>query len=83
MLKAGRKHFALEAEELRSVRKNDWRKAAMAELLQAETTVRRDWIADRLAPGTRSGCCRLIKENPGRTEEKSRVEKSGDGDSEG
>jgi len=61
LLKAGRKHFALEAEELRPVRKNDWRKAVMAELIQAETTVRLDWIADRLAMGTRSGCCRLIR----------------------
>ena len=61
LLKAGRKHFALEAEELRSVRKNDWRKAVMAELIQEETTVRLNWIADRLAMGTRSGCCRLIR----------------------
>jgi len=33
----------------------------MAELIQAEITVRLDWIADRLAMGTRSGCCRLIR----------------------
>ncbi len=59
-LKAGLKHFGVDQDELQRTRKNDPRKALIAELIHAKTPVRLDWISASLGMGARSGCCRLI-----------------------
>jgi hypothetical protein len=61
LLAAGLQVLGVDAEGLRGARCNDWRKGLLAEALQAETTVKLDWIRDRLAMGDRSYCCRLIR----------------------
>ena len=60
ILAAGLKHFGLRLEELKQGRKGDPRKILLAGLIQAETTVRLDWITEHLRMGTRAACCRLI-----------------------
>ncbi len=60
LLAAGLEHFGLSLEELQRCRKGDPRKILLAGLIQAETTVRLDWITEQLRMGTRSACCRLI-----------------------
>jgi len=59
-LKAGLKHFDVDLDELKRARKNDPRKALIAELIHSKTQVRLDWISAALGMGVRSGCCRLI-----------------------
>jgi putative transposase len=61
LLAAGLQVLGLDAEGLRGARCNDWRKGLLAEVLQAETTMKLDWIRDRLVMGDRSYCCRLIR----------------------
>ena len=58
---AGLKVFGMGLEELREKAKGDWRKALLAEMVHARTTMRLDWIVERLRMGTRAGVCRLIK----------------------
>ena len=65
ILRAGLEHFGVRREELRSAAKADWRKGLVAALIQKETTVRLDWISQRLNMGDRFSCCRTI----GRTRE--------------
>jgi len=60
LLAAGLRHFQLEQEELKVARKSDTRKCLLADILQAQTSVRLDWISAQLGMGTRSGCCKLI-----------------------
>lgn len=57
---AGLEHFAVSSEQLRSAPKADWRKGLVAALIQKETTVRVDWISQRLSMGERAYCCRTI-----------------------
>jgi hypothetical protein len=61
LLAAGLRVLEVDAEGLRGSPCNDWRKGLLAEVLQAETTMKLDWIRDRLAMGDRSYCCRLIR----------------------
>ena len=60
LLEAGLRHFQLKQEELKAAAKSDTRKCLLAEMIQAHTSVRLDWINEQLGMGTRSGCCRLI-----------------------
>lgn len=60
LLASGLRHFQLGQEELKATRKSDMRKCLLADLIQAQTSVRLDWIAEQLGMGTRAGCCRLI-----------------------
>ena len=62
LIRAGLEHFAMDAEELKRVRKGDWRKGLLAAMIQGETTMRLDWISEQLSTGTRSGTCRLASE---------------------
>lgn len=61
LLKAGMEYFKLDATQLRQARKSDLRKGQLAEIIQAETTVKLDWISERIGMGTRSGCCKTIR----------------------
>ena len=61
ILQAGLEHFGVSREELRSAAKADWRKGLVASLIQKETTVRLDWISQKLSMGERSSCCRTIR----------------------
>ena len=61
LLDAGFRVLRVDAEILRIEPCNDWRKGLLAELLQAETTVKLDWIRENLRMGDRSYCCRLIR----------------------
>ena len=61
ILRVGPEHFGVSREELRSTAKGDWRKGLLAALIQKETTVRLDWIRQRLGMGERSYCCRAIR----------------------
>jgi REP element-mobilizing transposase RayT len=61
LIKAGLKYYQTTILELRHARKSDPRKALLAEIIQAETCVRLDWISAELRMGTRAGCCRLIR----------------------
>ena len=61
ILEAGLEHFGVRREELRSAAKADRRKGLVAALIQKETTVRVDWISQRLSMGERSYCCRTIR----------------------
>ena len=60
LLAVGLRHFQVEQEELKAAGKSDTRKCLLAEIIQAQTSVRLDWINGQLGMGTRSGCCRLI-----------------------
>jgi len=60
LLAAGLQYFQVGQEELKGARKSDVRKCLLAEIIQAQTSVRLDWINGQLGMGTRSGCCRLI-----------------------
>jgi putative transposase len=62
ILQAGLEHFGVSREELRGAAKGDWRKGLVAALIQKETTVRLDWIRQRLGMGERSSCCRTIRQ---------------------
>ena len=69
---AGLEVLGIGLEELRAEAKGDWRKGLVAEIVQARTTVRLDWIGERLGMGTRAGICRAVKaarERLGRDEE--------------
>lgn len=57
ILQVGQAHFQTTRSELRGGRKNDWMKCLLAELVQAETTMRLDWISEELGMGSRSWCC--------------------------
>jgi hypothetical protein len=61
ILAAGLRALGVEEEALRRAACNDWRKGLLAEAIQAETTVRLDWIRERLHMGDRSYCCRLVR----------------------
>jgi REP element-mobilizing transposase RayT len=61
LLKSGLDHFRIDITALLANRKSDDRKALIAELIQAETTVKLDWISNQLRMGTRAGVCRAIK----------------------
>ena len=61
ILESGLEYFGVSREELRSAAKADWRKGLVAALIQKETTVRLDWISQRLSMGERSYCCRTIR----------------------
>jgi hypothetical protein len=58
---AGLEVFGIGLEELRAEAKGDWRKGLVAEIVHARTTVRLDWIGERLMMGSRAGICRAIK----------------------
>jgi hypothetical protein len=60
LLQAGLENFQTTQSELCDARKSDWRKRLLAELIQAETTMRLDWISGELGMGTRSWCCQQI-----------------------
>jgi hypothetical protein len=60
LLRAGLSFLKMELEELWKARKGDERKGLLAEIVEAETTVRLDSISDQLPMGTRSGCCLTI-----------------------
>ena len=60
LLQAGLEYFQTTQSELCDARKSDWRKGLLAELIQAETTMRLDWISGELGMGTRSWCCYQI-----------------------
>ncbi|MEI6072598.1 MAG: hypothetical protein WCS31_12450, partial [Verrucomicrobiae bacterium] len=59
-LQAGLEYFQTTQSELRDARKSDWKKCLLAELIQAETTMRLDWVSRELGMGTRSWCCYQI-----------------------
>ncbi len=61
LMAAGFQVLGVDAEALRCEPCNDWRKGLLAELLQAETTMKLDWIRECLDMGDRSYCCRLIR----------------------
>lgn len=61
LIKFGLRHFGLSENDLHSLAKGDRRKALVAALIHSETSVRLDWISERLAMGSRAGCCRLIR----------------------
>lgn len=61
LLDAGFRVLGVDEATLRVEPCNDWRKGLLAELLQAETIVKLDWIRQRLDMGDRSYCCRLIR----------------------
>ena len=42
-------------DELRVLKKTDWRKAMIVRLLRANTSVKLDWISQELNMGARSG----------------------------
>ena len=42
-------------DELRVLKKTDWRKAMIVRLLRANTSVKLDWISKELNMGARSG----------------------------
>jgi len=60
ILQAGLENFQTTQSELRDARKSDWKKCLLAELIQAETTMRLDWVREELGMGTRSWCCYQI-----------------------
>lgn len=74
LLKDGLRHFQIREKDLAGMAKGDRRKALIAAMIQRETTVKLDWIAERLKMGTRAGCCRLIR----RAKEEWRGELPGD-----
>ena len=47
--------LAMTIDELRVLRKTDWRKAMIVRLLRANTSVKLDWISKELNMGARSG----------------------------
>ena len=53
--------MGVEGEELRLEPCSDWRKGLLAEVVQAETTMKLDGIREQLGKGDRSYCCRLIR----------------------
>ncbi len=61
ILQVGLEHFGVNLEGLRSAAKGDLRKGLLAALIQRETTVRLDWISQRMRMGERSYCCRTIR----------------------
>jgi len=47
--------LAVTIDELRVLKKTDWRKAMIVRLLRANTSVKLDWISKELNMGARSG----------------------------
>lgn len=62
LIRAGLEHFKIDAKKLKETPKGDWRKGLLAAMIQAETTMKLDWIGAQLNMGTRSGTCRLAAE---------------------
>jgi putative transposase len=62
LIQAALEHFGTDLPTLRRARKGDWRKGLLAAMIQKETTMRLDWIAEQLHMGTRAGVCRLVGE---------------------
>ena len=60
LIARGLKAVGLAAGNLKAAAKGDPRKIAIAELIQAENTMRLDWISGELGMGTRSWCCQQI-----------------------
>lgn len=48
MLSEACAHYGMSMEELRTVRRDDWKRASVAWALAKETSVPHDWIAERL-----------------------------------
>ena len=49
------KILAVTIDELRVLKKPDWRKVMLVRLLRANTSVKLDWISKKLNMGARSG----------------------------
>ncbi len=59
LLRAGLRHWGLGADDLRRLRKSDWRKRLMGHLIKQRTDVSLRWIGERLVMGTDSHVSRL------------------------
>lgn len=80
ILHFGLPKLQLNAENLPTLPKSDWRKALLAHLLTRHTTVTLGWVAERLHMGSRSGACRWanrferdLAHNPERMREAERI----------
>jgi putative transposase len=62
LVEAGLEYFGMEAQELSGTKYNDWRKGVIAERIQAQTTMKLDWIRGELHMGGRSNCARTIRQ---------------------
>jgi putative transposase len=62
ILRAALEHFGTDLAMLQRARKGDWRKGLIAAVIQKESTMKLDWIAEQLNMGTRAGACRLAGE---------------------
>ena len=78
LIRAGMRHFKIDRKSLREAPKGDWRKALIAAMIQNETTMRLDWISERLEMGTRAGCCRLAAQSRRQLEKDSELRKHRD-----
>lgn len=83
VLQGGLKYFRTTIAELREAPKSDLKKSLLAELIQAETTMKLDWIRRELEMGSRSWCCNqihrtraLLGENRGLRETKEELKKT-------
>jgi len=61
LLEQGLRSCGLQAEELESLRKGDDRKKALAWLIRKNTSVRNDWICERLHMGRSSNLSRHVQ----------------------
>ena len=61
LIAAGLKAYGLKLDELRKQPKGDERKSLLAAMIQDETTMKLDWISEKLNMGTRAGVCRNAK----------------------
>ena len=62
VLEHGLRVLELAEEELGSLKKGDWRKALLANVLCENTSVKQDWIAEKLKMGTKPYVSRLAGE---------------------
>lgn len=68
ILADGLKHFGLDEASLQKTAKGDWRKVAIARTISERTTVRQEWIAERLNLKSASNLSQRVRQYRMRSE---------------
>ena len=77
ILAEGLKHFDLNEASLQKTAKGDWRKVAIARSISERTTVRQEWIAERLSLKSASNVSQRVRQYRQRPDrEKSTIERT-------
>ncbi len=61
ILQQGLKHFKISEEDLKAMKKSDWRKANIAKEIKKKTIMNAEWLSANLYMGNRTGVSKAIR----------------------